>query len=596
MGGIFGFICKKQRRVSDVIQGLKRLIYRGYNGTGIMFLDANGELKVVKQPVKVDEFKLDQDYFANIAVGHTRYASRGWPTYENTHPLLDCNSKIGVVADGLIYDYEIIRDDLKSKGHKFVSTTDVEVIPHLLEKNSVFDTANMLKGLFAFVALFSKKNVIYAVQMDQPLVIGINDKEECYYVSSDIQSLNNFAEEALIVPDFTLVEISLDGIKAVNIYTGEQVELREKKRVKPFPGGEKAGFPHYMLKEIYEVPDALISTSLSLMDKYLRLSSMILYGAKNIYIIGNGTSLHAGMLASYYLLQNGLNANVISAAEFPYYALNNVTTGTVIVAISQSGETSDVIRSVKLAKQRGAVIVGVTNYVGSRLALESNVYLPIAAGPEMAVPATKTFTSTILALLELSYYVGLNTNKRTQSDISSLNENVKALSKSLKEIMPRLEKSAEEIAEKIYTWGDFYVASSGIMYPLALEGALKLKEASGVHAEGFQMGELMHGPLTLATKGLPIIFIRPVEDEAQELYYKVLENSKQKGANLIAIESYDDRQKGEEGLLRLSVIKTVKDLMPISVAVALQMLAYKIGVKRNMPIDTPPALVKAVIY
>lgn len=592
MGGIFGYVCPKPRKVNDVIEGLKRLEYRGYNGTGIMFLEDNGTLKIVKQPVKVDEFKLDKELYSTIGIGHTRYASRGWPTYENTHPLLDCSGKIGVVADGIVYDYEKVRVELKQRGHKFVSTTDVEVIPHMLENNSVFETANIIQGLYAFVALFSGKNTIYAVQMGQPLVIGLGE-DNCYFVSSDIQSLNGYANEVLLIPDYTLVEISPSGIKAVNVISGEEVELKERKRVKPFPGGEKAGFPHYMLKEIYEVPDALISTNLSILEKYLRLSSMILYGAKNIYIIGNGTSLHAGMIGSYYLLQNGISANVISAAEFPYYALNNVTTGTVILAISQSGETSDVIKSVKLAKQRGAVIIGVTNYVGSRLALESNVYLPITAGPEMAVPATKTFTSTILALLELAYYVGLNTGRKQQSDINRLNDEVKSLSKRMKDKIKDMENQADVSASQVYTWNDFYVTSSGLTYPLALEGALKLKEAAGIHAEGFQSGELMHGPLTLATKGLPVIFIRPVEESAQELFYKVLDNSKEKGAKVIVIDVDNEEIRDA---LKINTIKTINELMPISHAVGLQLLAYKLGVKRDMPVDTPPALVKAVIY
>jgi len=342
-----------------------------------------------------------------------------------------------------------------------------------------------------------------------------------------------------------------------------------------------------MLKEIYEIPEALTRTTATLLDKYLRLSAMILSSARNVIIIGNGTSLHAGLVAQYYFADMaGLSVTVTSAAEFPYYALNNVVTGTVVVAISQSGETSDVIRSVKLAKQRGAVIVGVTNVLGSRLTMHSNVYLPIGAGPEIAVPATKTFTSTLAALAILAGYTGLYTGKFDQSSLSKLYDGLRGLARELKARLEILEKGASMVAEKLASWSNVYVASSGLNYPVALEGALKLKEAALIHAEGVQLGELRHGPIALTGKNHPVIVIEPVEESAVELYARILEELRVREAPVIRVSF---REEGE-----LVAPRALDPLAPIALVVPLQLLAYKLGVLRNLPIDTPPGLAKAI--
>lgn len=347
---------------------------------------------------------------------------------------------------------------------------------------------------------------------------------------------------------------------------------------------DKGGFPHYMLKEIYDIPVTLINSYTSLMEKYLTLAAMIIYGAKNVYVIGNGTSLHAGLISYYYFSDVGINVNVVSAAEFPYYALQNITTGTVVIAISQSGETSDVIRSIKMAKQRGAVIVGITNSVGSRLSLESNIYLPITAGPELAVPATKTFTSTLVVLRTLSLYTGLNSGKKDKRDITAFEEALKDLSKKLSSALPQIEKQAEDVVYNLEK-ESIYVTSSGINYPIALEGALKFKEASLTHAEGIQLGELLHGPVALANKGYPIIIIKPSEEQAYDLYNKVMKSVSDRGSPIITI--------SPEGSVRS--VETIRDLSPISNVIPLQLMAYKLGVRKGLSIDTPPGLVKAVV-
>ncbi len=607
MGGIFGAICREKIRSSTIREGLKRLYYRGYDGLGIAYIDENNRLVVKKEPGYPDtaweKLGLPETIPSRIVLGHVRYANRGWPNKNNTHPLLDCTGKIAVVGDGALLDYEKHREELRSRGHRFVSTTDFEILPHYLEEyieetNSVLEAlrriAFKVKGMYTAVFMIEGDHRFYVIKHGQPFVIGIRRDGSCLYVSSDLPSLYGFAEEALVLDDDQVAAIELDNITVIDVESGQVVERLPRKRIKYQPGVvERAGYPHFMLKEIYEIPYALRQTLVTLLDKYLSLASMIIQGARNVFIIGNGTSLHAGYTSAYYFTDlAGIDVEVISAAEFPYYALDRVKTGSVIIAISQSGETNDVIYSVKQAKRRGAVVVGVTNVVGSQLTLQSNVYLPIGAGPEIAVPATKTFTSTLATLLILASYTGVYSGKLDRSDLKNVYDEIRILSKKLEESLERIDMKTRSIIEnnKII-WSNVYVSSSGINYPVALEGALKLKEAAIVHSEGIQLGELRHGPAVLIREGFPVIIIEPYEEEAHELYEKVLVEIKNKYGVIIEITSKNSEK---AGAFVIKSVETIKELSPISSVVPLQLLAYRLGVKLGRPIDTPPGLVKAV--
>ncbi len=599
MGGIFGFITKEKIPGKLLYEGLKRLVYRGYDGAGYAYLDDKGKLIVRKKAGHIEKIWKDigiTEFSSKIVIAHTRYASRGWPKDDNTHPLQDCRKSLAIVVDGIIKNYEVIRNDLVREGHNFVSTTDAEVLAHLLESalgkdnkiDDVIGIGRTIDGVYAFAALFQGDNRLYVLTHGQPLVIGIAEKG--FFISSDIPSLHGFASEAIVLGDNMAGVISQDGFKVFDVLTGGEVKQLIRKRVK-YPAGlwDKAGYPHYMLKEIYEIPHALRQTINGLMDKYLRLAAMIIQGAKNVYVIANGTSLHAGLVSLYYFADLAkIDLEVVSAAEFPYYGLEHVGTGTVIIAVSQSGETSDVIRSIKLAKQRGAVIVGVTNMVGSRLTLESNVYLPISAGPEIAVPATKTFTSTIAALLILATYTGVHTGQIGQGDVRMIYGEIEELSRRLQHELSRIDRDVTRIVNSHNNWDNIYVSSSGINYPVALEAALKLKEAAILHSEGVQLGELRHGPMVLVRPGFPVILIKPYEEQALELYDKVVRELRSKDANLLVV-SMDD-----EGKNVIRAVDTIKYLAPIANIIPLQLLAYRVGVKLGRPIDTPPGLAKAV--
>ncbi|MEM0218059.1 MAG: glutamine--fructose-6-phosphate transaminase (isomerizing) [Desulfurococcaceae archaeon] len=602
MGGIFSAICQDNVPRGAILEGLRRLVYRGYDGAGLAILRENF-IEVRKAPghlmnvsKTIDMVNIDSP----LAVGHVRYASRGWPVYENTHPLLGCNGTLAVVGDGIIDNYEEVKEQLEKKGHVFSSRTDTEVAVHLLEEyltkgrniiDSLIEVSNILQGVYALVFVRAGDKSLYLVQHGQPLVLGLGQR--CIYVSSDIPSLHGFADLAYIVGDYTVGRISLEGVELFSSLTKTKVQLEElqSKRVKYPPElVDRGGFPHYMIKEIYETPSALINTTHAIMEKYLRLAAMIIHGAKQVYAIGTGSSLHAAMVATYYFSElAGLSITPISAAEFPYSVLENVTTGTVVLAVSQSGETTDVIVSIKQAKQRGAVIVGVTNNVGSRLALESNVYLPIGAGPEIAVPATKTFSSTLAGLLILAAYTGVYSGKTDYSGYRDIVEQIRSCAKLLQTKIPEFEGSIKPLIPDIKDSTSIYIASSGITHPIVIEGALKFKEAALIHAEGVQLGELRHGPLSIVSASFPVILIEPYEEKAHPLYMKVLKELEFKNTKTITIES-----KMKTKYPRIEIPEVPRHLYPLVATVVLQLMAYYLGVARNLPVDTPPSLAKTI--
>ena len=604
LGGIFAVICRESIPRGSIYEGLRRLIYRGYDGAGVAFL-RDGTIEVRKAPGHLESVSRQIDFVnidSDIAVGHTRYASRGWPVYENTHPFLDCTRRLAIVGDGTIENYEEIKSRLEKTGHVFSSRTDTEVAVHLLEEylksasskvEALLRVARDLRGMYALVFLDAETKSFLIIQNGSPLVLGFSPDKSCVYVSSDLPSLYGFAEVAYIIEDGTIGIISKDIVNLYSVLNGDKIELEslQLKRVKyavEYVG--KGGFPHYMLKEIYEIPDALKRVPLAIMEKYLKLAAMIIQGAKKVFVIGTGTSLHASMISTYYFSDlAGLSVTAISAAEFPYSLLESVETGTVIIAVSQSGETADVITSIKLAKQRGAVIVGITNNVGSRLALESNVYLPIGAGPEIAVPATKTFTSTLAGILMLASYTGVYTGKLTVNEYREIVNSIRDLADKIKSLISSYDSKISGLAKEVAEYKSMYIAASGITFPVALEGALKLKEAALTHAEGLQLGELRHGPQVLTTTGFPIVLIEPIEDPAKPLFFKVLREVENRLARIYTIEVTANTNYAIATLPQVS-----RHLYPIVAIVPLQLLAYHLGVVKGLPVDTPPGLAKTV--
>lgn len=607
MGGIFAAISKRsENTVPIVIEGLRRLKYRGADNSGIAVL-LDGRIEIFKEVGSIEAVSAKlglENISSSIVLGHTRFATHGRPTVENAHPHTDCGRRIAVVGDGALSNYEDLRDKLLMEGHKITSRSDFEVVAHIFESllNKEYRSPEFLKeiyskmeGYFSFAVLEAEKQRIIATTNGPKLFYGLSDNY--VLLSSSKYALHGFADQYGELSPGELIILSKDG---PTVYTSEGLA----KQVQSLPLQldpmlvEKGGYKHHMLREINEVPEALLRTLSSVQKRYLNLAGRLVTGADNIYIIANGTSLHAGMIASYYFSElAGISPIVTSAAEFPLYYLENVGPGTLVIAISQSGETGDVLSSLYEAKLRGATILGITNYVGSRLARLSNLYLPIAAGPELAVPATKTFTSTLQVLYLVALSSSRQKGKIEESEQKARLEAIKKLAQSLAERLVFIDSEAMKAAEKISLCRSGYIVSRGLTYPLALEGALKLKEASYFHAEGVEAGEFKHGPFVLVEQGFATIFIMPVEKVSAEATYPSIEMARQTGATVVVIGSENNQkllELSQDGVTTIRAVETERHLAPISLAVPLQLLAYRLGEKLNRPIDTPRHLVKAV--
>ncbi len=605
MGGIAVAISRKGQSVAPIIRRmLERMLFRGSDCAGIATAK-DGRLYIKKDRGRIDEVhakhNLD-DLPGHIGIGHTRFSTHGRPHVENAHPHTDCHSRIAVVGDGAISNYERLKDELVFRGHRLVSRCDFEVIAHLVEEfiakglnllDSIKRIRDTVNGFYTVAVLDALAERIAVYTTLQPFYIAVT--EDMVLGSSAKCAIHGLADTIIRLDSDEIALIGVEGVEVyrardlVKIYKGaEKLEVDEKLI-------DKDGYPHHMLREIYEIPYAILRTIASIQEKYLSLAARLITSAKNIYIIGDGTSLHAGYVASYYLTElAGISPVVVSAAEFPLYHVENTGPGTVVIAISQSGETGDVIRSVYEAKLRGATILGITNNIASSLANLSNLYIPIAAGPELAVPATKTFTSTLIALYLISLRAARDLGRIDRSEEDERITSVKKLAYELLDEIRRIDMQSYEIAKELAECRSGYVISRGITYPIAMEGALKLKETAYVHAEGMEAGEFLHGPIVLVERGFFTIFIVPVERIAAQATYNLIRSSFEKGATVATIGFSGDPQLNEVPGKKVYVPPTARHLVPVVTAIPLQFIAYHLGVLRGCPIDTPKYLRKAI--
>ena len=605
MGGIFGAASLRgENVVGIVLEGLRRLRFLGSDCAGLAALMDNkiivrkerGDVEEVRRKVKLAELS------SPVVLGHTRFSTHGRPYRDNAHPHLDCDNEIAVVGDGAISNYEKLRDELVMRGHVIRSRSDFEVLAHLIEdevkknKDVVQATASALgrvQGFFSF-AVLSRDGTLLAYTTKKPMFIGI--KEGAFYtISSSKCALYGYADNYIEVEGD---EVAVISGKSLAVYRYPDLAKVEKlpKRLEVAPNlVEKDGFPHHMLREIYEIPYAILRTLSTVQERYLRFASHLLARARNIYIIADGTSLHAGLVATYYFTElAGLSPIAVSAAEFPLYYIENVGPGTVVIAISQSGETGDVIASVYEAKLRGATILGLTNYVGSKLAMFSNLYLPIGAGPELAVPATKTFISTLVLLYILALNAGSELGRLDKREVEERVRTLHSFADMLLSEIPSIDRSAESVAKELVLCRGGYVISRGITYPIALEGALKLKETAYVHAEGMEAGEFRHGPVVLVEKGFFTIFIVPVERRAAEATYPLITDAHRKGATVVTIGPREEMSFKNVPGSQIGLPTIHRHLAPMLTSIPLQLIAYHLGGLRKLPIDTPRYLTKAV--
>ena len=613
MCGIIGYIGNKNA-TQVILDGLKKLEYRGYDSAGIAVLNGNG-FSVCKEKGKISQLieSLNGGTFeGNSGIGHTRWATHGEPNKTNAHPHLDCTSSVAIAHNGIIENHHDLREKLSLKGHTFKSDTDSEVITHLIEdyKGQGFDLLKSirlalkdLQGTYALVIMdrdYPKK--LFAARNGSPLIIGLGNNENL--VASDIPALLKYTRKVLVLDDYQIVEASsdevnvfdLEGTPKHNDFITVDWSLKE---------AQKGGFPHFMLKEIYEQPLVLKKIFDHYVDKKtlkikfdevflgsLNLSSRKIKNINKIIIQACGTSFHAGLLAKYlFSVYSGISVDIDISSEFRYRPIIT-SPDTLVLSITQSGETTDTLMALRQAKLHKLKTLSICNVVGSTIARESDAVIYIHAGPEIGVASTKAYTAQMLIFYLLAIYLGekkgLISPQLKENLLSQLENIPKLLGKILPDNNPFV-----ACADKFYQTRDFLYLARNLNFPNALEGALKLKEIAYVHASAHPAGEMKHGPIALIDKDVCVVCIATCDSVYEKMLSNIQEVKARKG-KIIAIATegnFEIRRYCDEVIY---VPKVEKEFYPLLVAVPLQLFAYYLARERGCEIDQPRNLAKSV--
>ncbi|MEW6730719.1 MAG: glutamine--fructose-6-phosphate transaminase (isomerizing) [Acidobacteriota bacterium] len=601
MCGIVGYIGKRDA-VTVLLDGLKRLEYRGYDSAGLA-VGVNGELVFHKSEGKLGRLEnllRERGFYTNYGIGHTRWATHGRPSTENAHPHTDCKGTIAVVHNGIIENYLELKRSLIAEGHRFQSETDTETIVHLIEKYLVGDLRGavcaavaQLQGSFA-IAVVSKyaPGRIIAARRFSPLVVGLGKGE--YLIASDIPAILPHTRDEIFIEDDELVELSADGVEITNLSTGKPVK-KQIERISWSAGQvEKSGYDHFMLKEIHEQPAALRETMLNrIVGTEVNLSGLThidIAKINTIQIVACGTSYHAGLVGKYLIeaLAN-IPVEVELASEYRYRKII-CNERTLVLPISQSGETADTIAAVKEARRRGCAVLGICNVIGSSVTRLSDDCIYTKAGPEIGVASTKAFTAQLAALCLFALHCGKLRGHISTTEEAELVTALKRLPSDLEHALA-CEAEIAILAHKYKEVATFLYLGRWINYPVALEGALKLKEIAYINAQGYAAGEMKHGPIALVEKGVPVIVLAP----HNHVYEKVCSNISEvraRAGEVIAIVEANDIPAGVTHTIVLPHTHTL--LAPILQVVPLQLLAYHTAVLKGCDVDQPRNLAKSV--
>ena len=609
MCGIVGYI--GNRKASPIlINGLLRLEYRGYDSAGIATIE-NDKIKVMKNKGRVNNlYELDgiNDLIGTIGIAHTRWATHGKPSKENSHPHMDNSNSFAVVHNGIIENYHEIKEFLKENGYEFLSATDTEVIPNLIHYyfnqdkiedeykllRAVKNTCNHLKGSYAIeiLSVYNRDNMI-VVRKDSPLVIGKGNGEN--YLSSDIPAILSYTKDFYLLDDNEIVELSREEVKFYN-----KDLKRIEKPIKSIEWGassaEKDGYEDFMLKEIYEQPKAIRETVGAKLDngsieiEGLELSKEYLENINKIYIVACGTAMHAGLAAkATFEKWCKISVEVDIASEFRYRD-PLIDEKTLCIYISQSGETADTIAALKLSKMKGAKTLAVTNVIGSSITREADYSIYTHAGPEIAVASTKAYTSQVVLLNILGMYFAEKIERVEKQVINSLKQDILKLPSQIEEILKDTNQ-VKDFAKKVYKEKDMFFLGRGTDYAVSLEGSLKLKEISYIHSESYASGELKHGPIALIENGVTVI--ATMTDES--LVEKSISNVQEvvtRGAKVLLITSEDIKNDGISELIKIP--KTNPFISPILSVIPMQLFAYYISKEKGLDVDKPRNLAKSV--
>jgi glutamine---fructose-6-phosphate transaminase (isomerizing) len=615
MCGIVGYIGPK-RVVPLILDGLKRLEYRGYDSAGIAVVGDNGKLEIRRAPGKLRNLEesirttpLDGVY----GIGHTRWATHGRPTEENAHPHRDCTGEIVVVHNGIIENYIELKKSLISEGHKFVTETDTEIIAHLVEKFSkdapleeaVRKAVKAMTGAYALVAVSAKDpNKIVAARLGPPIVVGLGDHE--FFVASDIPAILAHTRSIFFLGDGEMAVLTPQGVKLSDFES--HMITRPPQHITWDPiMAEKGGFKHFMQKEIFEQPRAVRDTLLGRISQEtgkvfldeMNITEEEFRNFRDVKIVGCGTAWHAALAGKFMIERLArMPVEVDYGSEFRYRD-PIVDKHSLIIAVSQSGETADTLAAEREARQKGGKVIAICNVVGAMLTRESSGTIYTHAGPEIGVASTKAFTCQLTALTLTALYLGQVRGKLANADSQKL---MQALTRAPHKIETILQRDAqiEDLARQLFRHTDFLYLGRGIHYPIALEGALKLKEISYIHAEGYPAGEMKHGPNALIDENLPVVMVATRDEsdpESMKRYEKTISNLQEvkarDGIVIAVVTEGDNLAKGTADHV-IEIPSAPELIAPILEVVPLQLLAYHIAVRRGCDVDQPRNLAKSV--
>ncbi len=610
MCGIIGYV-GNNNSVPYIIDGLKKLEYRGYDSAGISILQ-DGKLVTVRAVGKVSELErasLLVSPKGYTGLGHTRWATHGKPSEENSHPHTDCSGEIVVVHNGIIENYLSLREKLESLGHRFKSETDTEVIAHLIEENlkhvrasketdlllkAVQKTNKEISGAFAYSVLWTKTpGFLIGVKNQSPLVVGVGKNEN--FLASDVPAFLKHTDKVIFLEDGEIALLRVDKVTLLD-KNGKEKKPKKVKISWDQQTAEKGGYAHFMLKEIYDQPQAIedtLRTARTDFGKILGLDTEAMRQLKNIHIIACGTAYHAGLVGKYYLEQfAGIPVSVDLASEYKYRTVPEIP-GTLAIAISQSGETADTIGAVKKAKEFGFRTLAICNVLGSSLTRTCDSTFFTHCGPEISVASTKAFTSQITSLYALAIFLGKANGNLGKTSFDKLYKELMHLSKAMSETV-KMEYDVRHLTRKIYKADRFIFLGRNVNFPIALEGALKLKEVSYRSAEGFAAGEIKHGPISVIDKGTPVFVLMP-KDRLFEKMLSACQECRARGAYVVAITTPDAAAKAKGVADKVFLVPQVSEfLQPVLNVVPMQFLAYWIAKRLGCDIDQPRNLAKSV--
>ena len=610
MCGIVAYL-GQQNAYEIIIKGLQRLEYRGYDSAGIA-LHQEGDIHVFKQKGKVkdlQDFIADKDTSGGLGIGHTRWATHGLPNNTNAHPHQSGNKQISLVHNGIIENYAILKQELEQRGHHFLSETDTEVLVHLIEdiqeksKLSLFEAVRValseVVGAYAIVVIDkANPNQLIAARKSSPLVIGIGENE--YFLASDATPIVEYTKNVIYLDDDEIALINLSEGLTLKTISNEIKTPYIQELEMQLEALEKGGYEHFMLKEIYEQPQSILDSMrgrISVNQSHVGLGGIKNYeekllNANRLIFVACGTSWHAGLVGEYLFEEIArIPVEVEYASEFRY---RNpiINENDVVIAISQSGETADTLAAIKIAKERKATIIGICNVVGSSISRETDCGSYTHAGPEIGVASTKAFTAQVTILTLMAMMIGKRKGTINAEKFNRLVVEMNSIPEKLKTVLKQ-DKLIEKIAKIYHESTNALYLGRGINFPLALEGALKLKEISYIHAEGYPAAEMKHGPIALIDEEMPV-FVIATKDSSYEKIVSNIQEVKARKGKIIAIVSEGDTEVKKIADHYIEIPKCDELLVPLLATVPLQLLSYHIAVMRGCNVDQPRNLAKSV--